>query len=159
MQNRSSLLTIRIRLSTAAVFTFVATCACVLGCQRLTPPKPQTGGDAPVTSRRLADTRLTDIKEPLSWRFTDSTVVIDYEGQPIPSDVVEALLGDGSTPVRVEASWRLDEQAGELCLTNVKTDRASTDKEVTIPITPAGQVRVNLGSRQYNLFRDGAKAP
>jgi hypothetical protein len=65
----------------------------------------------------------------------------------------------GSTPVPIEASWYLDEDAKTLCLSDVKTDQASIDKEATIPIAPAGRVRVNLGSRQHNMFPDRAKAP
>ena len=118
-----------------------------------------TGGDTPVTTERLSGTRLSNIREPLSWSFTDSTVVIEYDGKPIPSDVVEALLGDGSTTAHIEASWRLDEVTGTLRLMGVKSDQTSIDKEVTILIAPAGHVRLNLGSRQYNLFHERANHP
>ncbi len=136
-----------------------ATCACVVGCRQSQLPAIPTGGDSPVTAQRLTGTRLTDIREPLSWRFKGSTVLLDYAGQPIPSELVEALLGDRLTPVRIEASWHLDEEAGTLHLSDVKADEASIDKEVTISIGPAGHVRVNLGSRQYNMFRDSAEDP
>ena len=86
-------------------------------------------------------------------------MVIEHEGQPIPADVVDALFGDGSAPVRIEASWCLDEFAGTLRLTGMKTDQASIDKEVFIPIAPAGRGRANLGSRQYNFFRDRVNDP
>ncbi len=112
-----------------------------------------------MTVERLIDTRLIDIHRPLSWTFTNTTVVIQFEGQPIPSDVVEALLGPGSTAVLIEASWQLDENAKTLCLSDMKADSESMDKEVTIAIAPAGQIRVNLGSRQYNMSRDRTKSP
>lgn len=112
-----------------------------------------------MTSQRLTGTRFTDIHRPLSWTFTGTTVVIENEGEPIPADVVEVLVGSGPMPVRIAASWRLDEEAKTLCLFDVKADEASFDKDVTIPIAPAGHVRVNLGTRQYNMFRERAKGP
>ncbi len=127
------------------------------GCQASSSPRPPTGGDSPVTAQRLSESRLTDIHEPLSWRFDNSVVIIDYEGQPIPMDLVELLLAEQTTPVRIEASWRLDEAAGTLHLSDLRVDEESIDREVTIAIAPAGHVRVNLGFRQYNVFRDGAK--
>ncbi len=158
MHHRSIIPTTRIQLSTVSTCTLFAIFAFSLGCQRSMPPTPTTGGDFLLTAQRLANTRLTDIREPLSWTFTSSTVLIDYKGQPIPTDVIEVLLGDGSTPLHIEASWHLDEEAKNLCLSDVKTDKAGIDKEITIPISPAGHVRVNLGSRQYNLFRDRIKS-
>ena len=157
MPHTSCPIRMKARLSTTVACVVFATCALLFGCQPMSPPTP--GGDSPVTTQRLSGTRLTDIREPLSWSFTNSTVVIENEGQPIPADVVDALLGDGSAPVRIEASWRLDEVAGTLRLTGMKTDQASIDKEVTIPIAPAGHVRANLGSRQYNFFRDRVSDP
>ncbi len=132
-------------------------CATLVGCLQTSPLA--TGGDTPVTTVRLAGSRLTDIGEPLSWSFTDSTVIIGCDGKPIPSDVVTALLGDGSTPAHIEASWRLDEATGTLRLIVVKSDQTNMDKEVAVPIAPAGHVRLNLGSRQYNLSRERANLP
>lgn len=152
MSHTSSPIRMKARLSTSVACTVFTTCALLFGCLQMSPPA--TGGNSAITSQRLSGSRLTDIREPLSWSFTNSTVVIEHEGRPIPADVVDALLGDGSAPVRIEASWRLDEVAGILHLTGMKTDQASIDKEVTLPIVPAGHVRANLGSRQYNFFRD-----
>ncbi len=132
-----------------------ATLAVVFGCQ----PSPPVEHDSPVTAQRLSGARLTDIQVPLTWRFSRSTVVIEFEGQPIPSDLVEALLGDNSTPVRIEATWSLDQRAAKLRLSDLKADNQSVDKEVVAPISPAGHVRVNLGARQYNLFRESPQLP
>ena len=112
-----------------------------------------------MTSQRLAHARLTDIREPLSWTFNDSIVVIDNGDQAIPSDMVEALLGDGSKPRRIEATWRLDEKVGVLHLSELKADEERIDREAAIPIRPAGHIRVNLGTRQYNVSRGSAKDP
>jgi hypothetical protein len=80
-------------------------------------------------------------------------VVIENRGQPIPPDLVQELLGDGSVPKRVEAAWLYDEKSGVLRLSDATADGHKIARELVIPIKPAGQVRVNLGSRQYNLFR------
>ena len=51
-----------------------------LGCQN----KGRTiGGDSPVTAERLINAKLTDIRQPLSWRFDESTVNIERQGEPI----------------------------------------------------------------------------
>ena len=110
-----------------------------------------------MTTQRLSGARLNDIREPLSWTFNDSIVVIENGDQPIPADVVEALLADRSTPVRIEATWHLDEKAGTLHLSEIMADEERCDKEVAIPIRPAGHVRMNLGTRQYNVFRGSVK--
>jgi hypothetical protein len=91
---------IKARLFATVACIVLATCALHLGYQQISPPPP--GGVTPVTTQRLSGTRLTDIREPLSWSFTNSTVVIEHEGQPIPADVGDALHGDGSAPVRIE---------------------------------------------------------
>jgi hypothetical protein len=121
----------------------------LVGCQR----RPTTGGDIPVTTERLTNTRLSDIRQELTWKFDDTTVVIENRGQPIPPDLVQELLGDGSVPKRVEAAWLYDEKSGVLRLSDATADGHKIARELVIPIKPAGQVRVNLGSRQYNLFR------
>jgi hypothetical protein len=128
---------------------FIAGFAFLVGCQR----RPTTGGDIPVTTERLTNTRLSDIRQELTWKFDDTTVVIENRGQPIPPDLVQELLGDGSVPKRVEAAWLYDEKSGVLRLSDATADGHKIARELVIPIKPAGQVRVNLGSRQYNLFR------
>jgi hypothetical protein len=112
-----------------------------------------------VTTQRLSGTRLTDIRGDLSWTFDESVVVIDNNDQPIPSDVAAVLVREGAAPARVEADWRLDEAAGVLHLSNAQADGEKTDVDAAIPIAPAGHVRVNLGDRQYNMFRNATAAP
>ncbi|MCL4205613.1 MAG: hypothetical protein KJ000_24290 [Pirellulaceae bacterium] len=126
-----------------------------VGCERA----PTTGGDTPVTATRLTGTRLTDIHRPVSWSFSDRRVTIDNQGQPIPADVVEGVLGDTRTCWRIEADWQLLEQAGVLQLSQCTADGESIAGHLTVPIRPAGHVRVNLGDRQYNMFRGQAATP
>lgn len=119
---------------------------------------PTTGGDIPVTVERLSGSRLTDIHNDLSWTFSDMVVVVENSGQPIPLDLVEELLGNQSTPKVIKATWQLDEKAGLLRLFNTHVDGQEIDSEISIMIKPAGQVRVNLGGRQYNLSRNNFNA-
>jgi hypothetical protein len=143
----------RLDLSTFTVWSVAGVCAFLVGCRHARAP----GGDSPVTTQRLTGTRLTDIREDLSWTFSDTVVVIENKDQPIPADLVQELLGNRSTPTRIEGTWQLDEQAGVLHLSDVKADGENIDTELAIPIKPAGHVRVDLGSRQYNLLRSRPK--
>jgi len=118
-----------------------------------------TGGDDPVTTERLTGSRLVDIHQDLSWTFEDTTVVIENRDQLLPQDLVQELLGGGTAPKRVEATWEYDEKSGVLRLSDAAADGYKIARELIIPIKPAGQVRVNLGSRQYNLFRAKTNDP
>lgn len=135
--------------SVVNVFRFVAAFTFFAGCQHA----PTTGGDSPVTTQRLTGSHLTDIRENLSWTFSDTTLVIENKDQAIPSDVVQELLGDRSLATRIQATWRLDEKTGMLRLSNAKADGDDIATDINIHINPAGHVRINLGSRQYNLSR------
>ncbi len=115
---------------------------------------PTTGGDIPVTIERLSGSRLTDIHIDLSWTFSDTVAVVENRGQPIPPDVVQELLGNESTPTVISATWQLDEKADLLRLFNANVDGQKIDSEIKIMLKPAGQVRVNLGGRQYNMSRN-----
>ena len=105
-----------------------------------------------MTKQRLTATRLTDINRDVSWRFSESVVKVENDRQPLPSDVVATLLGGASTCSRIEATWQLNEKSGTLQLSQMKVDDNDIVREVTVPITPAGHVRVNLAGRQYNMF-------
>ena len=112
-----------------------------------------------MTVERLSGARLNAISGDLAWTFDESVVVIENNDQPIPPDVADVLVREGATPVRVEADWQLDETAGVLHLSSLKADGETIDVELAIPIAPAGHVRVNLGGRQYNVFRNATKDP
>ena len=112
-----------------------------------------------MTASRLTGTRLIDIRENVSWSFDSSFVVIENKGQPIPIDVVDAVLAREVTCDRIKAAWQLDETAGLLILSSISADGEVLQQKATIPIKPAGHIRVNLGTRQYNMFREKSKQP
>jgi hypothetical protein len=95
----------------------------------------------------------------VSWEFSDRIVTIENQGQPIPVDVVESVLGNPRTCTRIEADWQLLEQAGVLQLSQRTADGERIAGHIDVPIRPAGHVRVNLGERQYNMFRGERTAP
>ncbi|MCY2976796.1 MAG: hypothetical protein NTW52_19235 [Planctomycetota bacterium] len=84
-------------------------------------------------------------------------VVVENSGKPISPDFVQELLGNQSTPTVINTTWQLDEKAGLLRLFNANVDGQKIDAEIRVLIKPAGHVRVSLGGRQYNLFRNIAK--
>ena len=112
------------------VLKVVACLVLLVGCQRATSP----GGDSPITTQRLAGSRLTDIRDELSWTFRDTGVVIENNGQPLPSDLIRELLGSQSAPKRIEATWRFDEKVNILRLSNVKADGENISTE--LPLSP-----------------------
>lgn len=122
-----------------------------VGCES----RPTIGGDSPVTARRLAGARLTDIGDTVAWTFDETSVAIENQGEPLPADLVLELLGDGSQVLRIDAAWRLDEAAGLLRLSNVKADGRQVVDEAGLAVRPAGQIRVDIGRRQYNLRPGG----
>jgi hypothetical protein len=129
--------------------------ASVLGCQ----PALTTGGDIPVTADRLEGNRLTGLGRDVWWTFAGNDVVIDSGGRPIPEDVADTVLGRGSAPKTIVARWTLDTSAGMLRLTDISVDGQPVAATPSVPIRPAGQVRVTLGGRQYNLAGAAASGP
>jgi len=128
----------------------MAFCVCLIGCRG----KPSTGGDSPVTAARLTGTRLVDIRDNVSWDFDGEFVVIENKGQPLPPEVLATVVAGASTCQRVQAAWQLDQTNGMLLLSNILVDGKAVDQKTAISIKPAGHVRVNLGTRQYNMSRD-----
>ncbi|MBW3597947.1 MAG: hypothetical protein KY475_11810 [Planctomycetes bacterium] len=128
----------------------------VVGCQdrkRMT-----VGGDTPVTTERLEGAQVS--RGGVAWTFDRSMVVIEGEDGPLPAGLAEAIVGDASPPIRrVEAAWRLDQQAGVLHLAISSVDGEALERETALPIRPAGHVRIDIGSRQYNIIPRAAQSP
>ncbi|MDG2185992.1 MAG: hypothetical protein P8K79_09960 [Mariniblastus sp.] len=120
---------------------------------------PPGSTSTPVTVGRLKDSRLVYIRSDLTWNFIGNRLVIENGNQPIPPDLVEELVGKPLTLKRIEASWTLDGTSDMIRLSDVKLDGEALPANLNISIRPAGHVRVDLGSRQYNLFPGKALDP
>lgn len=128
------------------IFTVLA-----MGC---TKSAQTTGGDTPLTASQLEGTRLSDIRDKdLSWSFDETRVTIENAGNELPNDIINDILASGESYTQIAADWAFDDTANELVLTNIEVDGEKVDRESRINIAPAGHVRVNLGSRQYNKQR------
>jgi hypothetical protein len=131
----------------------------VIGCSFNELIRPPGSTSTPVTVERLKDSRLVYIRSDLAWNFIGNRLVIENGNQPIPLDLVEELVGKPLTLKRIEASWTLDGTSDMIRLSDVKLDGEALPANLSISIRPAGHVRVDLGSRQYNLFPGKAMDP
>jgi hypothetical protein len=112
-----------------------------------------TGGyEIPVTAATLTGAQLTDIKGDVTWLFSKGVVRIENQGQPVPVDVAELLLGKAIPCLWIEAAWHLDEDSKMLRLSQLTADRPGRASAVAIGVSAAGPIRLNLGRRQYNVF-------
>ena len=109
------------------------------------------GGDWPVSNERLKGARLYAIQSTTTWDFTDTRFTVANRGGPLPVNVAESLLGPGTAASRVVGNWRFDEKANVMILSEMEKDGQKVDATVSLPIHPAGTVRVNFGTEQYNL--------
>jgi hypothetical protein len=129
----------------------------IVGCGRMQttepPKKVLVGGDRPVSAVRLTDSVLLSIQEPVvEWRFTDDGFVVHAGKSPLPSDLADVLFGPGATVDMVEGKWAHDIGNGTLLLTEIRSGDKKGVEKATLPVAPAGAVRANLGTRQYNLI-------
>jgi hypothetical protein len=103
----------------------------------------------PVT---LTGARLESIRdERVTWKFGESGFEVEHEGRPIPADVAESILGPGVKASAVKGKWRVE--GNTLVLSDMTADGQQVEREAPLSLQMAGNVRVNLGSRQYNVFR------
>ncbi|MEM7473597.1 MAG: hypothetical protein AAF483_01255 [Planctomycetota bacterium] len=120
-------------------------------------PSDTIGQSLPINSQRLTGNTLTEIGRTtnLRWKFDDSTVEISFQNGPIPTAVVEDLLGPGTKASTISASWELQEKNQTLHLENFLVDGEPVDHETNLDIKPAGPIRIDLGSQQYNTYPNG----
>ena len=140
---------------------------CLFGCDanfQLSVPSvlPTTGGDTPIDASRLRGWTFKELGHidhaRLAWSFDESTFEITYKDGVIPASIVKDILGDNSTgdnltPSRIVASWELIQNNTQLRLFDLEVDGVKSNRETTLPISPAGHVRVNMGSQQFNMIR------
>ncbi len=118
---------------------------------------PTTGGDTPIDASRLRGWTFKELGHidhaRLAWSFDESTCEITFKDGVIPAPIVMDILGDSSTPSKIVASWELIQKNTQLRLFDIEVDEAKSNRETTLPISPAGKVRVNIGSQQFNMIR------
>jgi hypothetical protein len=117
-------------------------------------PDPIAGGDTPITATRLTGARLEYHRaDPsLVWTFTAKTFVLELGGQTRAPDLIETLMGTSASVLRIRGNWKLEEQKGRLLLSNIQGDGKKGRRRTSLAIEPAGHIRVNLGTYQYNLI-------
>jgi hypothetical protein len=116
------------------------------------PPTPGSSS-RPVTAQRLRESRLEHIQSDPSmvWTFSEKTFVLVLGGRTVPTKLVETLMGSADRVARVEGAWRLDEDKGELVLSDVTGDGKPGRKSARLRTSPAGLIRIDLGDDQYNI--------
>jgi hypothetical protein len=113
---------------------------------------PGFGTDDPIPTARLRGARLSDIRSSTTWDFTPTRFTLANQGNPLPVSIAAAVLGSDTKATRIVGDWRLDEPAGVLILWNMERDGQKVDTTASVAIRPAGAVRANLGTDQYNIF-------
>ncbi len=104
---------------------------------------------------RLKAARLEPIIRDAKWfwSFSSERFILDAGKELLPSDLQIALLGADLNASRIEGKWNLVDDIRKLVLSDIQVDgKGKSDGEVILAIEPAGPVRVNLGSYQYNII-------
>ncbi len=111
------------------------------------------GGDVPLSDWRLQGAQLQAIRSGTTWDLTNARFTLANRDGPLPADIAASVLGPGTTANRVVGDWRFDGQAGVMILSNMESDGRKVDATVSLPIHPAGAVRADFGTEQYNIMR------
>lgn len=127
--------------------------------------QPIPGGVRPVTVERLTGAQLLEIgQEPaIVWDFTADRFELTIDGDPLPTDLLDSLLGEGEQSRRIVGAWKLSADGQALLISEIEAQPLPSDDlqstvstargaaEVRLSLAPAGWVRANLGERQYNI--------
>lgn len=116
-------------------------------------PSPFEGAVELVPPRKLIGSTLSAIRNrDVQWCFTDSEVEISNNGALLPYEYRQELT-KGRNHRRLEASWTITDDGRTLRLSDVRLDGEQLEQDILLPISPAGNIRVNIGEHQYNLRR------
>jgi hypothetical protein len=120
------------------------------------PSIPPIGGwYGPVTHEHLIGVRVclggSVTNSEFVWAFSQHGFAIKGNDGPIPQDVLDAVLGEGSEARLIEGKWELAGPA--LILSEIRADNVGGFAEVRLKmfLTGPSVVRVNLGGSQYVL--------
>jgi hypothetical protein len=126
--------------------------------ERREKEKAQLQEDELVALRELALTliqsRLNSIRDEGNWTFTGEPprFVLTAGKNPLPENLLKALLGPGRSASRIEGRWGLGKE-WKLILTEIVGDGKAGLKEARLDISTAGKLRINIGGEQYMIDR------
>jgi hypothetical protein len=104
---------------------------------------------------RLKEARLDPVVRDAKWfwSFSNERFVLDAGKELLPSDLQIALLGHDLKASRVEGKWNLEDDNRKLAFFDMQVDgKEKPGWDAKLAIGPAGPIRVNLGSYQYNII-------
>jgi hypothetical protein len=115
---------------------------------------PPPGGGAAVTTGRLQGALLDSIRDrEAAWAFSKDRFLLKLGDDLRPRALAEKLMGDGAKARRIEGQWRLEPSMGRLVLSDIQSDDQRGRPSVTLAIGPAGLLRVNIDTMQFNVFQ------
>ncbi|MCR9202104.1 MAG: serine/threonine protein kinase, partial [Planctomycetaceae bacterium] len=112
------------------------------------PPVGERPAASPLMNRTLTGIRNNGARWVFTWDKV--TITSDVPSQPLPADVVWEVLESDGEHQKIHASWQLMNRNQQVELFNIKVDDEASPREVRLPFAAAGNIRVNLGSHQYN---------
>jgi hypothetical protein len=135
-------------MSPRSTFAFVLMVLVSGGCGP-TPVSPG-GNYAPVTAQQLAGKQMTHRTGghpgSFTWVFDEDNFVIEGEG--IPIDLSEAILGSGIASNRIKGTWSL--QSDQKIRFETASDQpAGTHRAAELPIFFTGVIRIQTDDAQY----------
>jgi hypothetical protein len=103
---------------------------------------------------RFKACRLDPIVRDAKWYFSlkQERFVLECGNERLPAELQKAFLDSDDKACRVEGNWQLVDGNQKLMFSHLVVDGKPRGGEVTFPIEPAGLMRVNLGSHQYNVI-------
>ena len=140
------------RPETVRVLTFIL--ILTAGSCRKASERPHLGDFGAVTKADLLGSHSCESvgaknRKKFQWTFADERFEITAQDGSLPSEVCQALLGEGAMVKRIEGAWSVAE--GDLILTELSADgKIGTQEACLHPfITPL--LRINFGNVQYIL--------
>jgi hypothetical protein len=102
----------------------------------------------PVTRDKLLGSHVcrSDYGE-FKWTFTDERFEITPGPDPIPWEILTAILSDGFNSTRIQGRWQVVN--GDLLLSDISTEARGTHRDVCLHPYDTAVIRIDLGGRQF----------
>jgi hypothetical protein len=103
--------------------------------------------------------RLDPIVRDAKWYFSlkDDQFVLECGGDKLPAELQKAFLEPDEKASRIEGKWQLVDGNNKMVFSNILVDGKQRAGDVSFRIEPAGLIRVNIGSHQYNVMPERTK--